>query len=109
MAFPIAADVEFFQSRQRVPAWASRIQAKRDPGYFASIDNVVNAHAGARDTAGEQAAHNMLVLVRSYLKRRQDLVEKLQELAGSPGCAFNPEKRAAFARKWARRLAEVGS
>ena len=108
MSFPIAADVEFFQSRQHVPAWANRIQVKRDPGYFASIDNVVNAHAGSRPTAGEQAANNLLVIVRSFQKRKANLVQELQRLSMDPGCAFNPEKRAAFSRKWANRIAGVG-
>ena len=107
MAFPIAADVEFFQSRQRVPTWACRLQAKREPHYFASIDNVVNAHAEIRSTAGEMAAHNLLVLVRSFQKRKADLAQELQRVAREPGCAFNSEKRTAFARKWGRRLAEV--
>jgi hypothetical protein len=49
MPFPILADVEFFQSRQRIPAWAER----------------GNAHAKALPTPGEQAAHSLLVIVRS--------------------------------------------
>jgi hypothetical protein len=105
MAFPIIADLEFFQSTQRVPAWANRIQAKREIGHFASIDNVISAHAGVRDTPGEMSAHNLLVLVRSFLRRNKDIVHELQKLANSPGCAINPEKRAAFARKWSNRLA----
>lgn len=78
---------------------------KREASYFSSIDCVVNAHAGERPTAGELAAHNLLVIVRSYAKRKKDLTAELQRIAAAPGCPINPEKRVAFARKWARRLA----
>jgi hypothetical protein len=108
MTFPTRTDLEFFQSKH-LQNWTTRIATKSPSPLFtpvqhAIIDDVVNAHAGIRPTSGECAAHNLLVLVRSHLRRRANLVEELQKLAVQPGCAINPEKRAAFARKWARRL-----
>ena len=115
MPFPTRADLEFFQSRQRLPGWTSRIAVKSGDrahqatrvAQHAKIDDVVNAHAGARDTSGEVAAHNLLVIVQSYQRRKVDLAKELQKLAKDPGCAINPEKRAAFARKWSNRLART--
>jgi hypothetical protein len=69
---------------------------------------VVEAHAGAtRHTPGEVAAYNLLSILRSYRRRKLDLASELNKLAANPECVINPEKRAAFARKWARRLVEV--
>jgi hypothetical protein len=110
MTFPTRTDLEFFQSRQRPPSWTSRIPVKTGDRAFQNdrlrtiIDDVVNAHAGVRPTSGEVAVHNLIVLVRSYQRRGVNLVEELEKLAVQPSCAINPEKRAAFARKWARRM-----
>jgi hypothetical protein len=110
MTFPTRTDLEFFQSKQTTPRWVARIATKSpllNPVQHALIDDVINAHAGIRSTSGECAAHNLLVLVRSHLRRKVNLVEELQKLAVQPGCAINPEKRAAFARKWAQRLEQT--
>ena len=110
MTFPNRTDLEFFQSRQRLPRWTSRIQIKSGDAAYQSersrvlIDDVVNAHAKIQSTSGELAAHNLLVLVRSYQRRKTNLVAELLKLTTHPECAINPEKRSAFARKWANRL-----
>lgn len=105
MTFPTRTDLEFFQSRQRLPGWIGRIVTKSQlPPPHALIDDVVNAHAGVRVTSGEVAVHNLLSIIRSYRRRGADVVQELRRLAEYPECAINPEKRAAFARKWARRL-----
>jgi hypothetical protein len=94
---------------KRVPQWAApliKARAKR-PGAEtlpALIDAVVNAHAGERMTSGECAVHNLLAIVRSCRRRGLNLEQRLSELAREPGCLINPEKRASFARKWARRM-----
>lgn len=110
MTFPTETDLRFFESK-RVPRWAQPLMAERAKRYRTLaielptlIDDVVNAHAGLRMSSGECAAHNLLSIVRSYRRRGLILERHLAQLAVEPGCAINPEKRAAFARKWARRM-----
>lgn len=102
--FPLAIDLQFFQSKQDLPAWASLFATRGTRQSHALIDDVVNAHAGLRPTAGEVAAGNLLSIVRSWRRRDADLAQGLSELALHPQCAISPEKRAAFARRWAERL-----
>ena len=110
MAFPTRTDLEFFRSRQPLPSWTNRIPVKSGDLAYQNerlrtlIDDVVNAHAGIRPTPGEVAVHNLLVLVRSFQRCNADVAESLRRLVANPGCAINPEKRAAFARKLACRL-----
>jgi hypothetical protein len=104
-SFPRAIDVQFFQSKQVLPAWARRFATKVSRPAHALIDDVVNAHACLRPTAGEVAALNLLSIVRSWRNRGADLVQELETVAVHPQCAISPEKRAAFARRWAKRLA----
>jgi hypothetical protein len=107
MTFPTRTDLAFYQSKQRLPAWTGRIAVKspmRNPIEHALIDDVINAHAGVNGTAGEMSAANLCSLVRSFRRRGADLTEELQKLVVQPGCVIHPEKRAAFARKWTRRL-----
>lgn len=106
--FPTLTDVEFYRSRQEPPAWVVRLM--QDPKHkwakaeVSLIDLVVDSHAGVRSTAGEIAASNLLAILRSYRRRGVDLRKSLLKIARMPECAINPEKRAAFARKWAARL-----
>lgn len=106
--FPTLTDVEFYRSHQELPAWAARMT--RDPKHkwaksdVALIDLVVASHAGIRPTSGELAASSLLSILRSYRRRGGHLEGYLAEIRQNPGCAINPEKRAAFARKWACRI-----
>jgi hypothetical protein len=107
--FPSVADAVFFQSRQPVPAWVDRVYCKakrerRETEYWSSLDNVINAHAGIKTTASENAAYNLLVIVRHMRGRNKDLVHELVRISADPGCPINPKRRAAFAMKWARRM-----
>jgi hypothetical protein len=102
--FPCSADLAFYQSK-RTPAWAARIKSPA----VASIDHCVNSHAGQhRPSSGQVAAGNLLAILAGYRRRGQDLESELLRIALHPGCAISPEKRAAFARKWALRLARLG-
>lgn len=108
MAFPTETDLRFFESK-RVPRWAApliKARAKRPGAEYrhALIDDVVNAHGGVRTTSGECAVHNLLFIVRSWQRRGIDLERALVGVIAEPGCLINPEKRAAFARKWVRRM-----
>lgn len=109
--FPAQADVDFYRAMQKVPGWILTLTAEREKkqnvlGWerHALIDIVVNAHSGQRPTSGECAAHNLLAIVRSWRRRGEDIRVSLLEVSQAPGCMINPEKRAAFARKWARRM-----
>jgi hypothetical protein len=114
--FPSQIDVDFYLSKQKLPAWAQKVQAAREAKLQRAswsvdaaegIEFIVNAHAGVRGSDGERAAHNLLAIVRGYRRRKVDLGAELRQLSTNPGCAINPEKRAAFARKWARRLGAI--
>ncbi len=97
--FPCATDLAFFQAR-RLPLWARDIKAPAP-----QIDSVVNAHAGRlRHTSGEVAAHNLMVILAGATRRGASLDKMLTNIAEYPACAISPEKRSAFARKWALRL-----
>ena len=71
-----------------------------------SIDACVNAHGGFRYTNGQVAAHNLLAIVRAKQRLGEDIRQALLVISQFPECAIDPGKRAAFARKWAQRLAE---
>jgi hypothetical protein len=102
--FPTATDLAFYRSKT-TPPWAARLA-----GGMAStdlIDLVVESHGGRTCPArGELAALNLLAILRSA-RRLGELDLRLRELAAHPQCAINPEKRAAFARKWAARVGVV--
>ncbi len=55
-------------------------------------------------TSTECAAHNLLAILRGTLRRGVPIMLTLETIAAHPECAISPEKRAAFARKWANRL-----
>lgn len=97
--FPCATDLAFYQAR-RMPRWAWTIKTPE----AATIDSVVNAHGSLRVTSGECAVQNLLMLLRGGTRRGIAIEKILANLATHPACAISPEKRAAFARKWAARL-----
>jgi len=113
--FPSRTDLAFYQCKQRLPRWAQPLLEDRERFATSPIDLCVNAHAGTRLSAGECAAHNLLAIVRSRIeirsmqRRKLDLVAELNKIAAAPGCMIDPAKRAAFARKWADRLAQDGT
>lgn len=108
--FPCESDLRLFEAK-RVPAWALAMRAgkksavTRHPDARELIDFCVNSHAGIRPAAGEMAAGNLLAIVSSWRRRGKDLAQELEVVSRHPECVQNPEKRAAFARKWAKRLA----
>lgn len=97
--FPCSADLAFYHAC-RTPRWARDIKTS----LIADIDHVVNAHAGARTTSGQCASNNLMAILAGYQRRGKDLSRELVKIAQHPECAINPEKRAAFARKWAARI-----
>ncbi len=107
MTFPCRADLEFYQAKQRLPGWASKLSQPKALSHWLEhdrIDSVVNAHGGVRLTPGEMATGNLLAIIRSMRNRGRVLVTELYALSREPGCPIAPEKRASLARKWARRL-----
>jgi len=109
MAFPTYTDLEFYRSRQPLPSWVRKLKKPRPTSTMVEtavdmIDTVVRAHAGIQPSSGELAAHNLQAILRSYRRRGLDLRRELRKIAANPECAIHPEKRAAFARKWASRL-----
>lgn len=101
--FPNSADFAFYQSRQRAPQWAEQWVLRSR----VEVDSVVNAHACIRPTSGEVAAQNLMLLIRGVERRRGNVEEFLSSVALNPMCAISPQRRAGFARKWARRIRRV--
>jgi hypothetical protein len=106
--FPTLSDLEFYQSKQKLPAWAGKLKSRPQSRFTHElIDYVVNSHAGNRPSSGELAAGNLLSIVRSYRCRGLDLKQELNRIAANPECAISPRRRASYARKWAARLNEI--
>lgn len=102
--FPTFADVLFYREQQTLPEWAQKLCAPRSY----PIDLVINAHAGVELSSGELAALDLLAIAREVRARcRTELsLSRLfvAQIKHKPPYEGNPERRAAFARKWARRL-----
>ena len=97
--FPGPADLHFYNSK-KTPAWAKKIQSN----VISSIDDCVNAHAGITSKSNEVAYHNVMVFIKGWQRRNEDVLDHLEQIAMHPECAINPEKRAAFAKRLIRRL-----
>lgn len=109
MNFPNQSDLVFWQSKTE-PQWVSRIKKKPWPVRDTSvlIDQCVNSHGQVKhSSAGQVAAHNLMVFIKGWSRRGEDVEAQLLELSIHPECMISPEKRAAFAKKWLRRLTEV--
>ncbi len=104
--FPTEADVSFFEAK-RAPTWVLVLRAPtkwRRHRPIDLIDACVNAHAHIRLTSAECATHNLMVIVKGWQRRKENLVAALELTARHPQCAISPAKRAALALKWAKRL-----
>ena len=104
--FPSNVDLAFYVRKQHIPKWAAKLQEanEKKPGYYVSlIDQCVNAHGG--EQVKSFAAHNLMAIVKHMIKRGANIREELLRIADNPGCMIESEKRAAFARKWAKRIA----
>lgn len=100
--FPTKTDVAFYRAKQEhtLPGWARKLVAEdRGPTPAFMIDHVVNIHGGMRLKSGELAAMNLTQIMRRPIRDldHRGLIVWLREIAW-------PARRAAFARKWARRL-----
>lgn len=83
------------------PLWAKEIIEHEK---FISIDEVINSQTGyGKNIDKHYVSHNLMSLCKSYI-RRGVLLEMLRELQHNPGTLIEPQKRAAYAKKWADRL-----
>lgn len=103
MPFPTLTDLAFYHAKNE-PRWASRVaKSYKPPGDFPNIDHVVNAHAGLHTT--DTNARNLMVFVRTWIAKGEDVASRLREFANTDAlCATPNRKRAALAKKWAARL-----
>jgi len=88
--------------RQKVePRWAKRVLAKDRK---ISIHEVINSQSKADNAKRlSLASDNLLNICRLY-RKRGEILSHLWDIAYTPGTIIDPERRAAFARKWARRI-----
>jgi len=89
--------------RQRTcPQWAKGVIAKE---HRISIDAVINSQAGNPDRQRDYnfSAHNLMGLCKAYI-RRGELIEQLRIISLEPGTVIQPQRRAAFAKKWLNRI-----
>ena len=101
--------LRFWQARKATPQWAIQHVRESLPRRSSpTIHALIAAHAGEpvsgeRGRADIYAASNLLVLLRSA-RRRGDLVQRLRDMAAAPGTVISAERRAAFCRRWYRRI-----
>lgn len=116
------ATVDFWrQHKLPSPKWATAVEEK---AHRVSIDGVINSQAGIRPKDFELDAINLMNIIRMHMRnverhigrapkgsesvstmhRRRMLLEYLEQLGRNPGTVIRPNKRAAYARKWAQRL-----
>ena len=122
--------LRFWQTRKATPQWALQHVSESSPKRCSpTIHSLIEAHAGEPQFSGERggansiegrrysnkyAASNLLVLLKSA-RRRGDLAQRLRDMAVTPGTIISAKRRAAFCRKWYRRITgnpavkEIGS
>src|SRR5512145_101201 len=95
----------YWRERKAQPTWAPAVRLTGGL-YDVSIDRVVNTNAGVRRTDGEIAANNLLVLLRLNYKRggTEGMIIALRNMAFSSRCVHRPKRRAAWCKKWLRRI-----
>lgn len=94
--------LRYWQARKTVPSWAPLAALPRLPVPNATVDECIRDHAGER--VAHLDASNLLSILR-LVRKRESMVPTLQRIALDPGTSIRPERRAAFARKWLRRIA----
>jgi len=101
--------VEFWESKQRYPEWAKQVPG-RHPGNKQSkyrttrslIDECVNWNGG--DKLYTHATTSLILLLKSVRRRGGDLGQYLDQMVSDPGTLIEPDRRRAYARRWATRL-----
>lgn len=66
-----------------------------------NIDALINSQVSE---VKRYDAHNLLAILRSARKRGA-LVDRLSSMSAYPGAVINPKRRAAYCRKWLKRIA----
>lgn len=96
--------LDFWYAVKGVPAWADRLTTQKKKTPQELIDGCVNAHGIAiYDTL---PAQNLCVLVKWARNRGDNLLKYLRFISLNPGTVIRPERRAAYAKKWAKRLSQ---
>lgn len=101
--------LRFWQTRKATPQWAiQHVRESLPKRSSPTIHALIAAHAGEplsgeRSGANIYAASNLLVLLKSA-RRRGDLAQRLREMAVAPGTIISANRRAAFCRRWYRRI-----
>ena len=92
-----------FFVRRKHPTLAAMIRKTLQPSV--TIHECINAHANLR--AEYLSASNLVNLVLMARKRGEsDLANYLHQLSRNPGTIINPQRRAAFAKKWSARITQ---
>lgn len=89
--------LRFWRDRQPQPSWAANIKRTQRPP---TIHHLINSQTGEQIRS---EPYNTLSILRSLRQRGEPLLPKIEEMALRPNCA-NGAKRAAFCKKWWRRL-----
>jgi len=100
------AHLEFWRERKETPSWASQIQTVAFRPRQVTVDQVINAHAGIKTTDAENSTASLISILRRVRLREgsEGTLRWLEDIAVNPGTVIHPEKRAAFASKWAKRI-----
>ncbi len=93
--------VAFWCQRSGLPRWATTITAKTDPRV--TVDMLINSQVDRANDSTKIHASNLLGLLRS-MRKRGEMIEGLKRMAQDPGTVINPKRRAAYCKKWLRRI-----
>lgn len=91
--------LHFYWEKKGLPAWAERAELGALP---VSVHELIPDPESRRDPS--YAAHNLMSLIKSYMRQGKDIVQEFLRIADNPGTLINPNRRAALARKWAKRI-----
>ena len=97
---PTAADLMFWQSKN-LPGWVKRM--KKPPAISGGIHACIASRSQKRRPDYESDAGTLVAILKS-IRKREDVLPALERIAQNPGCLIRPERRAAYARKWAARI-----
>lgn len=96
------AHLTYWQAKKTgSPKWANSL---KKPDNMPSIHALINSQTKeTRDR--DYVAHNTLTILVSSRKRGV-MLEKLEGMAKNPGTLINPKRRAAYCRKWLKKIKE---
>jgi len=87
-----------YKKFNRIPSWANHLKNDIPP----SIQFLINSQTTNTVDPGH-VLNNLLGILR-MARKRGAMLERLTEMSARPQCVSNPTRRAAFCKKWLKRI-----